>query len=166
MQVKMYVDSNGNQLGGFLDDHPSIPAGAIQTTSWPNSSKDKWVNGAWNEGDRLKDELSAHRWSVEVGGINYGGLPISTDDRSKLMINGAYNKALDEADPTAIKKFKASTGFINIDNATIISVALAVADHVQKCFDAEEVVFAAIEAGTYTTVQEVKDAFDTEYALL
>jgi hypothetical protein len=93
-------------------------------------------------------------------------MPIRTDDRSKLLIEGAYAKALDEADPTALKSFKGETGFVTIDNATIIQIALAVADHVQNCFSAEATVFAAIDLGTYTTEQEVKNAFDAEFALL
>lgn len=164
MSSKAYVDSDGNCVGCYPDNHPLIPAGAIQVPTWPSHGKDRWVNGAWDESPRLKDELAAYRWEKEVGGINYGGLPIATDDRSKLMINGAYNKAIDEADPTAIRKFKATGGFVTVDNATIIAVALAVADHVQKCFDAEEIVYNNIESNMYTTVQEVKDAFDTAYA--
>jgi hypothetical protein len=166
MKAKMYVDNNGDQIGMFTDGHALIPAGAVQTPSYPKHFKDKWINGTWDETNRLKDELATYRWEQEVGGIVYGGLPISTDDRSKLLIEGAYAKALDEANPSALKKFKAQTGFITIDNATIIQVALAVADHVQKCFDAEATVFADIDLGTHTTVQQVKDAFDTAYAAL
>lgn len=166
MSSKAYVDSDGNCVGCYPDNHPLIPAGAIQVPTWPTHGKDKWINGAWDESPRLKEELATYRWEKEVGGITYGGLPIRTDDRSKLLIEGAYAKALDEANPSAPKNFKGENGFVTVDNATIISVALAVADHVQKCFDAEATVYAAIEAGTYATVQEVKDAFDAEYAIL
>jgi hypothetical protein len=164
MSNKPYVDSDGNYVGSYPDNHSLIPAGAVSVPSYPKHGLDKWVNGAWDESPRFKDELATYRWEKEVGGINYGGLPIATDDRSKLMINGAYNKAIDEADPTATRKFKATGGFVTVDNATIIAVALAVADHVQKCFDAEEIVYNNIESNMYTTVQEVKDAFDTAYA--
>lgn len=166
MVTKYYVNANGDYLGGFSEGNPSIPQGAIEVPTCPKHGRDKWINGAWNESVRLKEELAAYRWEKEVGGITYGGLPIRTDDRSKLLIEGAYAKALDEANPSAQKNFKGENGFVTVDNATIISVALAVADHVQKCFDAEATVSGQIDNGDHTTIQQVKDAFDTAYAAL
>lgn len=166
MTTKYYVDINGNYLGGFSEGNSAIPQDALEVPNPPSNAKHKWLNNQWSEIGVLKEELALYRWEKEIGGIVFNGLPIRTDDRSKLLIEGAYAKALDEANPGALKNFKGENGFITIDNSTIIAVALAVADHVQKCFDAEATVFAAIEAGTHTTVQEVKDAFDAEYALL
>jgi len=168
MTTKYYVDSDGVYLGGWSDGNPTAPTTETEVPNPPaNAAGEVWLNGSWTPStDCLKIALAQYRWEQEVGGIVYGGLPIRTDDRSKLLIEGAYAKALDEDNPALLRKFKGPVGFVTIDNATIIAVALEVATHVQKCFDAEADIDGQIDALTVTTDQEVKDAFDVAYAAL
>lgn len=92
-----------------------------------------------------------------MGGISVGGVPVATDDRSKIMIIGARVKA--DADANFTTQWKALTGeFITIDAATIIAISDAVLAHVDACFAAEAVVLSAIEAGTITTTTEIDTA--------
>lgn len=97
------------------------------------------------------------RWEVETGGITVGGMPVATDDRSKIMIIGARVKA--DADPAFTTQWKASDGFVTIDAATIIGISNAVLAHVDACFEVEGVVQTAITEGTLTTTAEI-DAAD------
>lgn len=108
----------------------------------------------------LKERLSAYvadkRWQVETGGIVVGGLPVATDDRSKIMIIGARVKAAADGDFTT--EWKTQAGFVSIDASTIVAISDAVLAHVDACFAAEAVVLAAIEAGTITTTAEIDTA--------
>ena len=116
----------------------------------------------------VKEQLFAHlatyRYNKEVGGIVINTMPIPTDDRTKTLLVGAYNSAIEENDPTRLRHFKVGATFVLLDNAAVISIALAIAEHVQQCFEAESEVAALIEADTLTTEAEVEDAFDTAYA--
>jgi hypothetical protein len=97
------------------------------------------------------------RWRKEVGGIVVGGVPVTTDDRSKLMIAGARIKA--DANPEFTTNWKTGSGFILLDAATIIALSDAVLAHVDSCFETEGEVLAAIDAGTITTREQIDAAF-------
>lgn len=112
----------------------------------------------------LFSHLASYRYQKEVGGIVLGGLPVRTDDRSKTLLSGKYSKALQENDPTKLNKVKLTSGFIDLTNQQLIDVFIAVADHVQKCFDAEASVFTLIDNNTLTTEEAIEDAFDSAYA--
>ena len=50
MPPKHYRDTDGNYIGSFTTesgDHPSVPAGAIESPK-PPSGKAKWVDNAWS----------------------------------------------------------------------------------------------------------------------
>jgi len=97
------------------------------------------------------------RWQVETGGITVGGALIDTSRESQAMITGAYNYA--QVRPDKLIKFKAASGWVELDAATVAAIATAVGDHVQACFDAEAEVVAAITDGTVTTVEQVAAYF-------
>lgn len=81
-------------------------------------------------------ELAAKRWEVENGGIVVNGIHIATDDRSKNMITSAAMLAIQ--DPNFKTKWKSATGyFYDVDATTMTTIAMAVAAHVQACFDNE-----------------------------
>lgn len=108
------------------------------------------------------DELIAHaaakRWQAETGGIEVGGVPIATDDRSKQMIIGARLAA--DADVGWSTTWVAADGSVAvIDAATMIAISNAVLAHVGVCFAVFATVKADIEAGTITTTAEI-DAAD------
>lgn len=98
------------------------------------------------------------RWEVETGGINVGGVPVATDDRSKIMIIGARVKA--DADANFTTQWKLPSGeFVSIDAATLIAISDAVLAHVDACFAVEGAVLTDIEGGTITTTAQIDEAF-------
>ncbi len=109
---------------------------------------------------RLSAALAAHRYQVETAGITFSGMTVLTDDRSKLMINGALAAA--QRDQNFTTKWKTQAGFVTLNAAQIIAVADAVAAHVSSCFEAEATVSGNI--ANYTTSAEVITAFDVAMA--
>lgn len=93
-------------------------------------------------------EIAARRYLSEISGITVSGLHINTDDRSKLLINGAALEAT--IDPEYVMQWKAGDGFVQLTGAQVISIARAVRAHVQACFDREAELLAALNTGTFT----------------
>ena len=110
---------------------------------WDDS---KWVLDL----DKLKAEKRAKiaeaRWRAETGGITLNGTEIATDRESQALLTGAVLKAKD--DPAYSVRWKARNGWVGLDAAKIIAIADAVRDHVQACFDKEEVLQNQIDAVT------------------
>lgn len=100
---------------------------------------------------------AARRFDLETGGVTLNGASIATDRDSQAMITGAYS--FSQANPSSLINFKAETGWIQIDNATIVAIANAVGTHVQACFTLESQVDQEIASGTITTVAEIDAAF-------
>ena len=95
-----------------------------------------------------REIIAARRYEAEGGGITLNGMPIATDDRSKLLINGA---ALEAAiDPAYTMQWKTPAGFVELTGEQVIGIARAVRAHVQACFDREAELLAELEAGTLT----------------
>lgn len=111
--------------------------------------------------DQKKTDLSSYRYDKEVGGIIMAnGMKVATDDRSKGLIAGARIDIID--DPTILTDFKAETGWIQIDAATVILISSAVAAHVRACFAIEKQHSDAIDALAAlpaTTVADI-EAYD------
>lgn len=109
-------------------------------------------------------ELAAARWKLETSGITLGELNIPTNDRSKLLINGAYNDALRENDPTKERTFAINDQiYIKITNEQIIQMGLVIAQHVQKCFDASEIVAEKILNYDIIDPSEIETELETAY---
>ncbi|HEV2501593.1 MAG TPA: DUF4376 domain-containing protein [Mesorhizobium sp.] len=108
----------------------------------------------------LKAQLVAYaadkRWQIETGGITVGGARLDTSRESQSMITGAY--AFSQANPAASISYKAASGWVVMDAATLAAIATAVGTHVQACFATEAAVAAAIEAGTIKTKAQVDAA--------
>lgn len=115
--------------------------------------------GAYVEPIRSKDELLLYaadkRWQVETGGITVAGIAIPTDDRAKLLINGA---SLGMAD-TDTAMFVSGTTAAELTGAQFTAFNSAIIAHVQACFAVQSVVMADIESDTITTTAEI-DAAD------
>lgn len=84
------------------------------------------------------------RYDKEIGGITVGGSIISTDRESQALITGAWVRV--QQDPTLLIDFKAKSGWVQINKATVESMAAAVGAHVQACFTAEKNHCDAIDA--------------------
>lgn len=93
-------------------------------------------------------EISARRWKAEVAGVDIGDFHVDTDDRSKLLINGAALEAM--IDPAYTMNWKAEGGFVELDSTQVLAVARAVRAHVQACFDREAELLAAVDDGSIT----------------
>ncbi|WP_280377965.1 DUF4376 domain-containing protein [Pseudomonas sp. BN515] len=101
-----------------------------------------------DERDRSASRIAARRYMAEVGGISVNSMRINTDDRSKLLINGAAVEAM--LDPGYVLRWKAEDGFVDLTAQQVIAVARAVRAHVQACFDREAALLAELAAGTFT----------------
>lgn len=105
--------------------------------------------------------LADLRWRKETGGITVGGMFVATDDRSKLLLQGARTAA--DADPDHVEGWKTSNGeWVDLDASTIIALSNAVRSHVSACFALERDIATQIEAETITTREQVEAAFAVE----
>ncbi|WP_256805445.1 DUF4376 domain-containing protein [Pseudomonas kurunegalensis] len=92
--------------------------------------------------------IAARRYQAETAGIELQGMQVATDDRSKLLINGAALRASRE--PGYTLRWKTGDGFIDLSGAQVLAMADAVADHVQRCFDREAELLTAVADGSIT----------------
>ncbi len=98
------------------------------------------------------------RWQKETGGITVAGVPIATDDRSKLMITGARIAA--DADAGFTTQWVGADGNVYQLNATqVVAISNAVSAHGAACFSAFAGLATSIAAGTVTTNAQVDAAF-------
>lgn len=89
-------------------------------------------------------ELAQHRYSVETGGMTVNGMKVATDDRSKSLINGAFN--LCQSVPATTVQWKTDAGFVSLSAAQVAAIAVAIGQFVQACFTAEATHIDAINA--------------------
>lgn len=100
---------------------------------------------------------AARRWLVETDGIVVDGIPVATDDRSKLLVLGAARLAYASASFTT--PFKAADGSLHtLTAAQVIAISDAGSAHVQATFETFAAVAAQIGAGTLTTFAEIDAA--------
>lgn len=86
---------------------------------------------------RLLIKLSEKRWQIETGGMKMpDGMKIETDDRSKILITGAFQEAL--LDSAYTTKFKTKTGWVELNAEQIIAIGRALSAHTKACFLKEE----------------------------
>lgn len=143
--MKYFVDSQGRYLGGW-DANP--PAGAIEVPFPPADARQIWTGAGWGAPAITPERIAARRYEAEIAGITLNGLQINTEDRSKLLINGAALEAT--IDPAYTMQWKTPTGFVDLTGEQVIGIARAVRAHVQACFDREAELLAALDDGTLT----------------
>lgn len=153
-------------LGPVSGDDASITErdeDARPFTTWPERNGQQTLDALLEvlRAHGIEADLAAYasqvRFARETAGIEVGGERIDTSRESQSLITGAHALAL--AEPDEPIDFKSSSGWIVIDSAAMILIALAVARHVRACFRAERAVAAAIAAGTITTRAEIDAAF-------
>ncbi|CRL47758.1 DUF4376 domain-containing protein [Pseudomonas sp. URMO17WK12:I11] len=91
--------------------------------------------------------IAAERYKREGLGVTVDGCEIDTTRDGQALIAGAALSAI--LDPTYICNWKTGTGFIERNASQLIAIASAVRAHVQACFDREQVLLLAVEAGGY-----------------
>lgn len=105
------------------------------------------------------DELANYRYEREVGGIDVGGVAVKTDRETQSILTGARILAKEDAQYT-IPSWKVTKGvFTSLDATTIITIADAVAAHVQDSFSRAETVSDIIIA---LTMPAAVAAYDIE----
>ncbi|WP_317847503.1 DUF4376 domain-containing protein [Pseudomonas sp. HTZ2] len=161
--MKLYL---WNEQGLYAGTVEAEPSGAMPLRSTPTAPPKltgtqvaRWTGAGWEklanapEPEPLPEPdwlalIAARRYQAEIGGIELAGLPIATDDRSKLLINGAAARAARDSGYTL--KWKTDEGFIDLPADQVLVMADAVADHVQACFDREAELLAAVADGSIT----------------
>jgi hypothetical protein len=143
----------------ILPSDPPVPTeGQVVTASEPVKKSGSWYMG-WAVRDKTPEDLSAdrelmaariaeRRWTAEVEGITVSGMRVETDDRAKLLINGAAVEAM--IDPDYVMSWRTADGFVELTGAQVIAIARAVRSHVQACFDREAELIALVESGKMT----------------
>jgi hypothetical protein len=107
----------------------------------------------------LNGYLPQYRFKREVGGVLYLGKTIQTDRETRANWIGILINAQANANYTVA--WKTSDGsFAEYDASEAIGAALAVSDHVQKCFDAE----AEMAGQTFLSQTDVETAFENYYS--
>ncbi len=92
--------------------------------------------------------ISTRRYVEETKGITIGGVPFSTTRESRSNLAAAYAFAVGEEEFEVNWKTPAGT-FVTLDSTQIRAGALAVAAHVQACYNREQVLQEAVTNGTY-----------------
>lgn len=114
----------------------------VAMTAAEKAARDALIAAEWSE------RIATRRWLAETSGTTFGGVPIDTDDRSKLLINGAALRADRSAD--YVLRWKTSQGFVDLTAAQVLAVADAVSEHVKLCFDREDALLVAVTDGSIT----------------
>lgn len=183
MQVYSYHPDTGVYVGAFSADvNPKRPAEylipAFSTITAPPAiaagERARFYNGAWlvESIPPIEPELppdpetiaeliayaAAARWTKETAGISVGGVPIATDDRSKIMIIGARVAA--EANASWATVWIGNDGAAYpVNAAQMIAISDAVQAHVNLVFVTFSDIKADIEAEVITTAAEINAAF-------
>ncbi len=143
------------------DERGELPARSTSTVppKLTGTQVTRWTGQGWEKLSKAPEQLplpepdwlpliATRRYQAEVSGITLDGLPIETDDRSKLLINGAAARAA--RDSNYILKWKTFEGFVDLPAAQVLIIADAVSDHVQACFNREAELQAAVADGSIT----------------
>jgi hypothetical protein len=140
-------------------------AAAQTAATWPRDANGDQTETSLLEalepfgfGISLVSYASQRRWLKEVGGITLGGVPISTDDRSKQMILGARVAAM--ANENFTTTWVAADGSLHQMNAALLTaISDAVLEHVRSVFATYAEVLAAIDNGEITSKAQIDAAF-------
>lgn len=119
---------------------------------------------SWLETLRLREpaaHLADYRWRKETGGLTLtSGVRMQTDRISQSQLTSTLIAMAEGMVPSPVK-WKALSGWVDMTEADIRAAASEVAEHVAKCFAAEDVVAAQIAADPTINVEA---AFDAAYA--
>lgn len=151
------TDQDGDYLAWLAQDNRATP--------WPRDGNDDETVQALQDVltpyglfASLTAYAAAKRYDKEVGGVVLGGVPIATDDRSKLMITGARVAANSDPDWTTIWQGADGNSY-PLTAEQMIGISDGVQAFVSSCFAIYADVKAEIDAGTITTTGEIDAAF-------
>lgn len=107
--------------------------------------------------EQITAHISAYRRTKENGGVVIGGVSVSTDTESRSNLLGASQLGVSI-------NWKTDNGFVELTNEQVIAIAVGVGQHVQKCFNAEKVVYELHDATPFTTKEAIETEFDDAYS--
>jgi hypothetical protein len=108
--------------------------------------------------DVLKLYAAQQRFAFHTGGLVYNDIPINTDNRSQLHVStlAQYAATLNKNDPI---KFTQDSVAYSITAQDAINISNQMSAIVQQARTIEADCYAAIDAGTVTTYDQVDSAF-------
>ncbi len=101
----------------------------------------------------LLDWLALIRYRKETAGIELAGVPINTAINDQNRISNAYSSLLNGLIPST--RFKGANGWQIVTAETFAPIATAVAQHVDKLFNAEGIVSEQLEGMAFDELQSV-----------
>lgn len=121
-----------------------LPEGSPVQAGWLHQGGEVFSEPAPMEVD-WPTLIAARRYQAEIAGVDIEGMHVDTDDRSKLLINGAVMES--RLDTDYVMQWKTPAGFVELGAAQVLAVARAVRAHVQACFDHEAELLEAVSEG-------------------
>lgn len=157
----------GESVSTGLDYFETYTSGLTQSQRLGALKSNYEVAAAqWRETLRLQDpvaHLADYRWQKETGGLTLTTGPrIRTDRISQSQMTSTLTALAEQMVPEPVQ-WKAESGWVSMTRVQLKAAATEVANHVSKCFQAEEMVALDIEEDP--TI-DVEAAFDAAYAAL
>jgi hypothetical protein len=108
--------------------------------------------------DQLQNYNKQTRFTKVTGGTVAAGIPVTTDDRSRGLINSSRSAA--DADPNFTTKWYGSDGnFYDVDAAQMITLSTEVAVHTNNCYLVFEQVANKILLNQITALVDIDTAY-------
>ncbi|MBJ7550736.1 DUF4376 domain-containing protein [Marinomonas ostreistagni] len=125
-----------------LDEELAIADSAVKSATNANSLR-----------AALLEKLALIRYRKETAGIELAGVPINTAINDQNRISNAYSSLLNGL--ISSTRFKGANGWQTVTAETFAPIATAVAQHVDKLFNAEGIVSEQLENMTFDELQNV-----------
>jgi hypothetical protein len=140
-----------------VQQQPAVGDGAVRTVPLFLIQPDGSVVMTWDHTAipemyhkmQLRQHAAEVRWRRSEMGITFGGNLIHTSDISQAKIHAAIT-VLDKGWLSQVN-WKTADGWVQVDAATMGMIGQAVAQYVQACYDAEQALVSAINAGDVMT---------------
>lgn len=112
--------------------------------------------------DGLIPRIEQMRWDKEIGGMNFIGMPIPTDDRAKTLIMGARTAAVEQGEAYADEWKIAPGNWVALDATAAVALGNALLAHIRACFAREKALIQAVlDANSHAAMDDAEDAIDT-----
>jgi len=99
----------------------------------------------------LKKQVARKSKEIEVGGITFNEMEVSTDRESQALLNGAYAHA--GRNPNQEFSFPGKSGWAKVNKAGIDAINDAVGNHIRTTFDIEMAHNTAIDEADLETLK-------------
>lgn len=155
-----------NEQGFFFGQVEVDAAAALPSRSTPSQPPElsgtevaRWTGSGWEKLAAAPEPepvaapdwpalIAARRYQVETGGVTVEGIPVNTERDSQALLTGAAFAA--SLDPNYQIKWKAATGFVELNRDQVIGLASEVRAFVQACFNREAELLGFVADGSIT----------------